>query len=286
VTTLVIGARGSIGGHVLDRLRTDGEPVRASVRHRAQAGFPQDVDVVEADLTDAGSLRAALTGVRRVFLYAPGGGADAFVEAARDANLERVVVLSSGSVLLPHAVGNAIAEGHRRVERALTDAGLPWTPVRPLVLAGNALNWAENIRSDNMIRLVHPEAVTAPVHERDVAAVAVAALRGAAHPDLGGMLTGPELLTQREQVDRIAAARHRDIRIVEITEDEARDRYARAGDPGTVEAVLQFIAAAAQGRSPRTDTVDRVLGRPPVSFGAWARDHAAEIAPRSAPEIR
>lgn len=40
-TTLVIGARGSIGRHVLDQLLAAGQPVRASVLGRPPVPFAQ-----------------------------------------------------------------------------------------------------------------------------------------------------------------------------------------------------------------------------------------------------
>jgi uncharacterized protein YbjT (DUF2867 family) len=141
MTTLVIGARGSVGRHVVEQLVAAGDSVRASVRRLGSADMPAGVGVVEADLRKAGTLRAALRGVRRVFLYVPVEGTHGFVEAALDADLERVVVMSSGSVLLPSAAGNAIAEQHRAVEAALLASGLPWMPIRPLVLANDALGW-------------------------------------------------------------------------------------------------------------------------------------------------
>ncbi|MEV4311060.1 NAD(P)H-binding protein [Actinocrispum sp. NPDC049592] len=266
--TLVIGARGGIGRHVVEQLLAAGQPVRASVRDRAKADFPAAVEVVEADLTKPETLWAALTGVRRVFLYA--SPAQDFVDVARDADLEHVVMLSSGSVLLPSARGNAIAEEHRAVERVLADSGLSWTPIRPLVLANNALNWADSIRAEGVVRLFRPEAMTAPVHERDVAAVAVAALLG--RPE-DGMLTGPELITQRRQVELIAAATGRDIEVVEMTESQARQRF---GDSPTVDAVLRFIAEAANGGSPATDTIQRALGFA-TPFEQWAREHAVDF---------
>jgi len=237
--------------------------------------MPAGVGVAEADLMKADTLRAALRGVRRVFLYAPVEGAHGFVEAARDADLERVVVMSSGSVLLPYAASNAIAQEHRAVEEALSASGLPWMPIRPLVLANNALNWADSIRSGGVVRLMHPESATAPVHERDVAGVAVAALHGAATE---AMLTGPELVSQRKQVELIASAISRKLRIEEIDENQARERFGGSGDPATVEAILQFIRTAAAGGSPATDTAQRLLGRPPVSFAEWAGDHVADFA--------
>jgi uncharacterized protein YbjT (DUF2867 family) len=275
--SLVIGARGSVGRHVVDQLLAAGESVRASVRDLASADLPSEVSVVAADLTKPDTLKAALDGVRKVFLYAPTGGAEGFIEAARDADLERVVLLSSGSVLLPYAAGNAIAEEHRSVEQALDGSGLRWTPIRPLVLANNALNWAHSVRTEGVIRLVRPEAVTAPVHERDIAAVAVAALVGKAGEEVSALLTGSELLSQRHQVELIGAAIDKDIRIEELSESEARDRFARSENPHIVDAIIDFITAAANGGSPATNTVEQVLGRPAAPFAQWAREHAADF---------
>ncbi|MDT8913865.1 NAD(P)H-binding protein [Amycolatopsis sp. PS_44_ISF1] len=272
MTTLVIGARGSIGRAVLERLVAAGEPVRASLRDPAKADFPAGVPVVAADLGRAETLRAALDGVRKVFLYAPASGADAFIEAAREAGVEQVVLLSSGSVLLPGAEGNAIAEEHRAVERAFAGSGLRWTPIRPLVLAGNALNWAASIRAEGVARLFRPDAVTAPVHEHDIAAVAVAALAGKA--GTAGILTGPGRLSHQRQVELVGRAIGREIRIEELTADQARRRF---GPSPTVDAVLELTEAAAAGGSPATCTVEQVLGRPGRPFARWARDHAADF---------
>ncbi|HWO62341.1 MAG TPA: NAD(P)H-binding protein [Umezawaea sp.] len=267
---LVIGARGSVGRHVVDQLSLAGQQVRSSVRNPALADPP---NVVVADLTEPDTLRAALDGVSTVFLYAPTEGATVFVDAAKASGVEHVVLLSSGSVLLPNAVGNLIAEEHRAVERALAESGLRWTPIRPLVLANNALNWAESIRAERVVRLVHPDAVTAPVHERDIAAVAVAAvLDGGEH--VSEVLTGPELLTQQRQVELIGDAIGADVRIEELSEAEARERF---GASQVFDAVLEFINAARTGGSPATSTAERVLGRRPASFAEWANDHAAEF---------
>ncbi len=270
MTTLVIGARGSVGRHVLDGLRAAGEPVRASVRDLATAGdLPAGVPVVAADLTRPDTLKGALDGVRQVFAYAE--GSEIFATAAREAGVEHVVLLSSGSVLLPWAQHNAISREHRDAEHALSAAGLSCTPIRPLVLAGNALAWRHSIRRDGVVRIFHPDHRTAPLHERDIAAVAVAALTGPPE-DRTGLLTGGELLTQREQVDRIAAALDRPIRLEEISEAEAAEQFGRFMPPATVEAVLEFIREP----SPITGTVEQLLGRPPIRFDQWARDHAAD----------
>ncbi|GAA0626164.1 hypothetical protein [Kribbella sandramycini] len=57
------------------------------------------------------------------------------------------MLLSSGSVLVPWATANPIAVEHRVTEDLFAEADLELIPIRPLVLAGNALNWAPSIRT-------------------------------------------------------------------------------------------------------------------------------------------
>ena len=269
---LVVGARGGVGRHVVEQLVAAGRSVRASVRDLGKVDLPDGVEVVVADLTRPESLKTAMDGVADVFVYAPTHGAEGFVGAARSAGVEHVVLLSSGSVLLPDVVGNAIAEEHRAVEETLAASGLRWTPVRPLVLAGNALNWAKSIKGQGVVRLVRPAAATAPVHERDIAAMAVVALLGG-HERVSDLLTGPHLLSQQRQVEVIGEALGTVVRIEELSEAEARSAF----DGDRVEAILEFLRGAEAGRSPATGTAAAVLGRPPASFAEWVADHLAEF---------
>jgi len=281
MTTLVVGARGHVGRAVLDLLLAAGEPVRASARTPQNADLPAGVTVVAADLTDPNSLRAALDGVSRLFLYAPSSSTDlpAIVRVLEEAVLEQTVLLSSGSVLLDWTAGNAITEHHRTIENAFADSDLAWIPIRPLVLATNDLNWAGPIRKGHPVGLVHPDAVTAPIHERDIAAVAVAALTGTADPAAASqLLTGGELLSQRRRVALIAEALERPIEVEELTEEDARARFGHGGHPEEVEAILAFIRNAAHGGSPATDTLKQLLGRAPLSFASWASEHTSAFA--------
>ena len=202
---LVIGANGNVGRHVVAQLASAGERVRASVRKQGGLSFPPGVEVVAADLADVASLSAALVGVERVFVYASPTHVESFCALARAAGVNRLVVLSSASVLLPWAHGNPIADEHRAVEAACAASGLSFVPIRPLVLATNALYWAESLRDTGRIGMYRPEAVSAPVHEQDIAAMAVAALLAQIDDRLAGaMLTGPTLLSQTEQVAAIS----------------------------------------------------------------------------------
>lgn len=277
--TLVMGARGSVGRLVLDGLIDRGVPVRASVRQPRPGQLPPGIDVYAADLTDPDSLVPAFEGVRQVFLYANPVGVQGVISAARSAGVERIVLMSSGSVIHPSSAGNTITEEHREVEQAFAAAGdLTVVPIRPLVLATNALGWARTIRAGRTVALYQPQARTAPIHERDIAAVAVAALLGDARDEVTGMLTGPVRLSQRDQVAVIAAAIGAEIAVEELTREAARAHFSRFMPEIEAEAVLQFLEDAAAGSSPATDTVETVLGRAALPFAVWARDHAGDLA--------
>jgi uncharacterized protein YbjT (DUF2867 family) len=276
--TLVMGARGSIGQHVLDELIARGVPVRASARHPRPGQFPAGVEVHAADLTDPATLVPAFHGVGRAFLYAHRHGVRDLISVASAAGVRRIVLVSSGSVIHPTSKGNAITEAHREVEQAFADApALTVIPIRPLVLATNALGWARAIRTDGAVSLYQPDAVTAPIHERDVAAVAVAALTG--NDDTTGLLTGPAPISQRDQVAAIGAATARDIAVTALTREDALTRYSHFMPAQEAEAVLRFLDDAAAGNSPATSTVARILRRPALPFATWATDHAADFTP-------
>ncbi|MBB4703736.1 SDR family oxidoreductase [Sphaerisporangium siamense] len=273
-----MGARGSVGRCVLEQLLAHGLPVRASARRPEPGRFPDGVEVFAADLTDPASLLPAFEGAGQVFLYASRKGVEGVVRTARAAGVERVVLLSSGSVIHPTSAGNLLTEGHREVEAAFVAAGDPIVvPIRPLVLATNTLAWAYAIRDMGSLPLYQPDALTAPIHERDVAAVACAALTGATTPALSGMLTGPARISQRDQAAAIGRAVGARIPVRALSRDAALERFSWFMPREEAEAVLRYLDDAAAGNSPATSTVQDVLGRPATGFDQWAADHADEF---------
>lgn len=275
-TTLVMGARGSVGKLVLDSLLLRGGPVRASSRKPEAGQFSDGLEVFAADLTDPASLAIAFEGVGQVFLYANSEGVDGVIDAAQSAGVETIVLMSSGSVIHPTSAGNAITEEHRKVEDAFAAAtGVGVIPIRPLVLATNTLGWAWPIRAAGTVPLYKPDALTAPIHERDIAAVAVAALLDSG--DVGQILTGPDRISQRDQAAAIGAAIGKELTVVEQTRDEAFANLAQFMPDWEAEAVLQFLDDADAGNSPATGAVSDILGRAPINFDRWAIDHAGDF---------
>lgn len=272
---LVTGATGNVGRHVLNLLIADGHAVRALSRAPQRAVWPAGADVVPGDLADPRSLDAALAGVESVFLFAVPGGGPAFAAAARRAGVRRVVLLSSIGVDDDSEVRDTpIAVYHAEIEQTLRGSGLAWTFLRPDGFAANSLTWAGQTKAGDVIRGAYAEAAFAPVHEADIAAVAVAALTEDGHADRVYRLTGPQWLTHADQAAILGRALGRPIRYAELPAEAVRQQM-DAHLPGPILDSIFAIWAASVGRSPAIATdIEKVTGRPARSYHDWVLDHA------------
>jgi uncharacterized protein YbjT (DUF2867 family) len=127
-----------------------------------------------------------------------------------------------------------------------------------------------------VVRRPYLDAPTAPTDERDVAAVAVRTLCEAGHAGAEYVVTGPQSLTQAEQVQTIGRVIGRPLRVEEISRDEARSElFPVLRSPTFVNTLLDAWAAAIGQRAFVTSTCKHVTGAPPRTFLTWARDRAA-----------
>ncbi|MFD4648070.1 NAD(P)H-binding protein [Streptomyces sp. NPDC058441] len=275
---LVTGATGRIGRGVIAELLAAGVPVRALTRTPEAAGLPANVEVVAGDFTEPESLDPALRGVGSVFLLwtAPPATAEAVVERLAS-NTRRVVFLSSPHQT-PHPFfrqPNPMARLHAEIERLITAAGLESTFIRPGMFNSNAqFWWAPTIRDGGVIRWPYGAAETAPVDERDLAAVAARTLFEEGHSGGDYVLTGPESLSQAEQVGVIGDVLGRHIPFEELSPDEFR-RATEGVWPGPVVEMLLDAWGATVGRPAYvTSTVADVVGAPARTFRQWVSEHA------------
>ncbi len=113
------------------------------------------------------------------------------------------------------------------------------------MFACNALRWwAPQIRAGGVVRWPHLAAANAPIDERDTAAVAVRALCDRGHAGAEYVLTGPESLSQFEQLSIIGRAIGRSLRVEETSPDEARREWAPNWPPTVIDMLLNAWAAA------------------------------------------
>ncbi|GGO83331.1 NAD(P)H-binding protein [Wenjunlia tyrosinilytica] len=272
---LVTGATGNVGRHVVRELLERGTRVRVVAEHTGALEGVDGVEAVQGDLTDPDTQAAVVEGAEALFLMAIPGTAEGVSAAAKSAGVERIVVLSSLTAD-EDAVGQSSAIGafHRGIEKAVEDSGVHWTHLRPNLLASNALLWAPAIRADRMVHWPFARAATSPVHEKDIAAVAVEALVTGDHLDTVYPLTGPQSLTQAEQARLIGEAIGAEVGFDELPEDVARTVMTRMIPADAVDAVLRFLARSVGKEAVVLPTVEQVTGRPGRAFAQWAAENA------------
>jgi uncharacterized protein YbjT (DUF2867 family) len=286
-TVLVTGATGHVGGQVVAQVAgASGVRVRALSRDpaAAAASIGSGVELVGGDLAAPETLREALVGVDAVFLVFPSVAADrsaGVLVAALTRHARRVVYLSAHGV--PDRPDEraepdgTILGSHAYLEGLIAASAREYTFLRASGFATNTLAWAPQLRRGDVLRWFLPDAKRALVHEADLAAVAVRGLIEEGHTGMAYHLTGPEQLTQVEQLAAIGAALGRSLRFEEI--DAAR--AATELFPGLpVDVAASIIASQAEmvaRPEPVTATVARLIGRPALPFAQWARDHVGDF---------
>jgi uncharacterized protein YbjT (DUF2867 family) len=275
MTVVITGATGNVGGNVVAGLLEHGVPVRVTSRDPGAAAFADGVEVARADLTEPESVRAALAGADRVFLYPRTRDPEALVAALSESGVGHVVLLSASAVAAEDPADDFNGGGFLRwFEGLIAGSGLTYTFLRPDTFAGNAAEWRHTIKADGTVPLPYPESAQAPIHEKDIADVAVVALTTDRLNNAAPVLTGPEPITLREQVAAIGAAIGRELTVVEQTEEEAREYFGRFMWPELLEVVLAAWRSSVGVTPWISPEVEQITGRPGRTFARWAVDHA------------
>lgn len=280
---LVTGATGTVGNQVARILASTGEAVHALTRNPERTSFPSGVRVTRGDFTDPSTLEAAARDADAIFLMLPATDADlerAIAQAAP--HVDRIVFLSSALVSIDTTGESFIARKHASVENAIKATGVDWTILRPGYFASNALRWwLPQLRASDVLRWPYPGARFAPIHERDMAEIAVVGLTGSAHAGNTYDLTGPEAITAAQQLFALARSTGRDLRWEETQGEVAREALAFLPPP-LRDGILASWERATYEAPFVTNTVARVLGKPARTFEQWAADHADTFAKSAA----
>ncbi|MGW7823763.1 SDR family oxidoreductase [Streptomyces puniciscabiei] len=275
---VVTGATGNVGRPLTQALAEAGEQVTAVSRHAV--AMPDGVRHVTADLAEPTSLTPALDGVKALFLllsgdlHAPEARPADIIGLAAASGVRRVVLLSSQGVATRPLGPSRVAM--RAVEDALRESGLDWAVLRPGGFASNALAWAESVRTQGTVAAPFGDVGVPVIDPADIAEVAAACLLDDRHT--GGVyeLTGPEVITPRQQAEAIAAALGSPVRFHELTRDEAKATMTRFVPAELADDTLDIISAPNPAELRISPDVERVLGRAPRPFDGWvARNIAA-----------
>jgi len=262
---LILGGTGKTGRRLAERLTARGIPVRIGSR----SGTPR------FDWEAPASWAPALEGVSAVYISfypdiaVPGAAEviDAFTRLAMEHGVRRLVLLS----------GRGEHEA-QRAEEMLKASGADWTILR---CAWFSQNFSEGFLVEPLLagEVALP---VGPVGEPfvdvdDIADTAEAVLTEPGHVGQLYELTGPRLLSFTDAVAEIARAAGRDIRFVRISHDEFTAAVASYELPPEIVWLLnELFTQVLDGRNESlTDGVQRVLGRAPKDFSAYATETAA-----------
>jgi uncharacterized protein YbjT (DUF2867 family) len=285
MTILVTGATGNVGRNVVEQLAKHGAQVRALVRDPSKAKFAAGVEVVQGDLLDVDSLRAAMTGVSTLFLL-NGVVADEYTQAlialnvAREAGIDRIVYLSvihsDRYVNVPHFAGKF------GVERMIEQMKLGATILRPAYYMDNEITIKDVVTGYGIYPMPIGDKGLAMIDARDVGEVAALELirREKAPTPLPSNrinLVGPDTLTGTD-----AAAVWSDIlgRTIAFPGNDTAgfEKNLRQFMPSWMAFDMRLMAERflTEGMVPEAGDVDRLtklLGRPLRSY----RDYVAQI---------
>lgn len=273
---LITGATGNVGREGVRLLLDDHREVVAVTRDPAHAALPDAAHVVRGDPSRPSALASALERVEAILLSprAVGDATAELLSLAAEHGVRRVVVLSAVTVEYP-ARHTRFAEEFRAVEDAAKASGLEWTILRCADFDANALAWAPQIRSTGVVRGAYADAATSPIHQRDIAAVAVRAM-DTGHAGRTYLLTGPQSLAQRDKVRLIGDALGEELSFQELLPEQVRQAMLAQGLPEEIpDRLLGSLADYAKQPGPSSDTVERILGRPALTFAEWAAENAA-----------
>lgn len=273
MTILVVGATARFGRQAVETLAAAGHHVRALTRDPAGAGLPAGVEVVRGDLTRPETLAPAVNGVDAMLLVLPYRmDPEPLLQAATTAGVRRTVFLSSG------ATGdNVIAAYHHGVEEQIAAAGTEYTFLRIFFPAINSLAFAMQLANGDVIRAPYPDAVTAPIHEADVAEVAARVLTEDGHAGEVYDLTGPQSLTQEDQVFILAETLKRPLSFEPLDPAVVRSQMAQFMDAEFVNALFDLMAGTVGKEAAVNSLVEQLTGRPARTYEQWTIDHIKDF---------
>jgi uncharacterized protein YbjT (DUF2867 family) len=279
MTYFITGATGAVGRSVVAQLQAAGHKVRIVTRDPAK--IPAGVDAIVGDFSRGNFPSRAFDDVRSVFLFPAQGGVKDFLDQAKRAGVEHLVVLSSLAAAFEHERdrNSPGALHHQRIEGEVRDSGIAATIVRPGTFANNLLFWAHSIRHGDTVYGPYGQSAQAPIHEADIAAVAAAALTQDGHQGKTYHLTGPQALTRVEQLNAIGGAIGKVLYFREISPESFQSEMEKYMPLPIIKMLLDYWSDTVERPDRVLSTIEKVTGAKARTLADWAIDHAADFSP-------
>ena len=250
---LVTGVTGYIGGRLVPELLAAGMRVRVMTRrprNLIDREWHDEVDIVEGDAADPGTLAAALRGVDVAYylIHSVGTGArfdardranaENFAAAARSCRVDRIVYLGGlypdAEPLSPHL------QSRKEVGEIFLSSGVPTVVLRAAVILGSGSASFEMLRylTERLPAMVTPRWVDTriqPIAVRDVLHYLVGSATILAEVNRGFDIGGPDVLTYRQMMSgyaRVAGLKPRRIAGTSAVDARTVESLGRTGHSG------------------------------------------------------
>lgn len=285
-TYLITGATGDTGRYAALSLRERGHAVRAFVHTldgRAEALRQSGVEIVQGDLLDIDSVKAALEGTAGAYFVYPlrPGLLEAtayFAQAAKEAGTPVVVNMSQISARRD-AVSNA-ARDHWIGERIFDWSGVPTVHLRPTYFAQWLLypHVLSGIRDEGAIKLPFGNGRHAPIAAEDQGRTIAAILAAPAeHIGQTRVLNGPVEMDEYGIAGAVSEVLGRPVRYEPISIDEYRERLEASGLwPYLIQHLVEVGIDCSKGVFAGSDQfIAALTGTAPMSVQQFVDRHRA-----------
>ncbi|MEK5035517.1 SDR family oxidoreductase [Paenibacillus sp. FSL R7-0302] len=280
---VIMGATGTIGSALVERLVDLGVPVRAlsrdpeKLRHQIGEKGRAAIEVAWADAADPESLRRAFTGASQLFLAMSNSPRQieletSIIQIAAESGIEHIVKISSPA--FEQSAPVAVAGWHQEIEKVLRESGLTHTVLRPYAFMQNLMRFAPTITTQNAFFGSMGHSPCNFIDCRDIADVAAEALT---NPDVSGQiytLTGSEILSYPQIADRLSVLLNRPISYINMEPQELLRNLIEHGHmpPWLANHVVEIQSMATAVPERPNDTVQRLLGRGPRKLEAFLHE--------------
>jgi len=221
----VTGGTGFVGRHLLNALRDVGTPVFALAR--AGTSLPQEtgITVVTGDLLEPETYRNALRACDVVIhLAAATGrasaeehvrvnarGTEILIEECRQANVQKLLFVSSIATTFPDKTGYHYAEAKSRAEDAVSRSGLQFIILRPTIIVGPGAPVVGALEKLALLPFIvlpgNGRVRVQPIHVDDVVGHITEAVRRDHFANETINIGGPDTLTMEAWLQQIRRAR-------------------------------------------------------------------------------
>lgn len=275
---LLTGITGNNGGATANALLEKGVKFRALVRdlNKAAPWAAKGVELVQGDLEDPASIKAALDGIDRAVLILPNGQDQerlelSFIETAKQAGLPWIIKLSSPEAV--RGTTSPIPLAHIAAEDAIMASGMNWTFVRPSFFMQNFRSSPTTCKATGKLSMPMGEGTVALTDCADAGAFIAHVLTDPNPEQHYGQcydITGPDPVMNFHDVARIIGEAIGQEVVYDDCDPAAFQEAIRPfhRNDWHSDAVAYLFAEIANGSTPgiKTDTFQKIMGRPGTSF--------------------